>query len=146
MIADLAVYGGLFLLAFVAATVLPSQSEIALAALIAKGDNPVVLLVAAATLGNILGSVTNWWLGMQVERFRDRKWFPVKPAQLEKAQDWYAKYGRWSLLLAWVPIIGDPLTLAAGVMREKLAFFIPIVAAAKLARYVVVALVAAKVF
>lgn len=135
------VYLGLFLIAFIAATLLPAQSEAALAALIVEGYPPW-LLVAVATVGNVLGSTVNWWLGRGLTRFGDRRWFPVKPAQLQRAQAWYGRYGQWSLLLSWVPVIGDPLTLAAGVMREPLRTFLVLVTIAKLARYIVVAALA----
>lgn len=97
-----------------------------------------MLLLFFATMGNVLGSTVNWFLGKEAARFENRKWFPFKPEQLEKARGWYAKYGRWSLLLSWVPVIGDPLTLAAGLMKERLSFFIPIVLIAKLGRYIAV--------
>ena len=136
---DLAAYGGLFLAAFLAATILPAQSEAALAGLIATGRYPVAALVAVASAGNILGSAANWWLGRGVERFRDRRWFPVSEAALERAQRWYARTGRWSLLLAWVPLIGDPLTVAAGVMREPFWRFLVLVAIGKIGRYLALA-------
>jgi len=78
-------------------------------------------------------------LGRYIEHFRDRRWFPVKPAALGRAEGWYHRYGRWSLLLSWAPVIGDPLTLVAGVLREPLPFFLLIVTLAKLGRYLVVA-------
>lgn len=130
---------GLFLAAFVAATLLPAQSELALAGLLAAGHKPVWLLVAAATTGNILGSAVNWLLGRCCVRFQDKRWFPVKKEKLNKARTWYRTYGRWSLLLSWAPVIGDPLTLVAGLLREPFASFILIVGLAKLARYLVVA-------
>lgn len=132
-------YLGLFTVALVAATLLPAQSEAALAALIALGDTSVVALVLVATLGNLLGSMINWWLGRYLESFKHKKWFPFSPAQLARAQDFYARRGRVSLLLSWVPIIGDPLTLVAGVMREKLWVFVVLVGVAKFTRYLVVA-------
>ncbi|GAA5072028.1 YqaA family protein [Lysobacter panacisoli] len=135
-------YLGLFAAAFVAATLLPAQSEGLLAGLVVAGYVPW-LLVLVASVGNVLGSTVNWFLGREVMRFADRRWFPVKPAQLARAQAWYARYGKWSLLLSWMPIIGDPLTLAAGVMREPLRVFLVLVAVAKVARYVVVAMIAA---
>lgn len=136
---DLAVYAGLLLLAFAAATLLPAQSELALAALLAAGEQPAVLLLLAASLGNVGGSALNWALGRGVARFRDRRWFPVGAAALARAEAWYRRWGRWSLLLSWAPVIGDPLTVAAGVLREPFGVFLLIVAAAKVGRYLVVA-------
>lgn len=131
---------GLFLAALIAATLLPAQSEAVLVALLLDGGDPV-LLVAVATAGNVLGSLVNWGLGLQVQRFQGRRWFPASPARLERAQAWYRRYGRWSLLLSWAPVIGDPITLAAGVMREPLRVFLPLVFIAKAMRYIVLALV-----
>ena len=131
---------GLFLAALIAATLLPAQSEAVLVGVLLDGGDPV-LLVAVATAGNVLGSLVNWWLGLQVQRFQGRRWFPVSPVRLERAQAWYRRYGRWSLLLSWAPVIGDPITLAAGVMREPLRVFLPLVFIAKAMRYIVLALV-----
>lgn len=132
---------GLFLVAMVAATLLPAQSELILAGLLTLGEQPVWALITAAWLGNTLGSCINWALGSFFFHFRDKKWFPIKAAALKAAQGWYRKYGRWSLLLSWAPVIGDPLTLVAGILREPLWSFVPIVALAKLGRYLAVALV-----
>ena len=104
---SLAAYGGLFVAAFAAATLLPAQSEALLAGLTINGGYSLALLVAVATFGNVLGSWVNWLIGGQVERFKHRRWFPVSPAALQRAENWYRRYGRWSLLLSWVPIIGD---------------------------------------
>jgi len=136
--ADLLAYGGLFTAAFLAATILPLQSEAVLAGLLIAGRQPVSILLLVASIGNVLGSTTNWWLGLFVERFHDRKWFPVKAEELKRAEKWYHRYGRWSLLLSWVPVIGDPLTVIAGILREPLWSFIAIVSFAKTARYLVV--------
>ncbi|SCA56698.1 SNARE associated Golgi protein-like protein [Candidatus Terasakiella magnetica] len=135
---DIGVYAGLFSVSFLAATILPAQSELGLSALILSSEYSIVLLVLFASAGNTIGAVVNWWLGQRVEKFRGRRWFPIKPHQLDKACSWYHRYGRWSLLLSWVPIIGDPLTFAAGVLREPLKSFFLIVAVAKTARYVMV--------
>ena len=137
---ELSTLAGLFLTALLAATVLPAQSEFLLAGLYLTGTYDPYLLVAVATAGNVLGSVINWLLGRYVMHFRDRRWFPVKPAALERAQGWYRRYGRWSLLLSWLPVVGDPLTLAAGIMREPLRVFLPLVAIAKTGRYVALVL------
>ncbi|MDH6268031.1 membrane protein YqaA with SNARE-associated domain [Rhizobium sp. SG_E_25_P2] len=139
---DIAVYGGLFLAAFGAATLLPMQSEALLAGLLISGGHQTMLLIAAASLGNILGSVVNWALGRGIERFGGRRWFPASQAQLDRAALWYNKYGRYSLLLSWVPIIGDPITLIAGVLREPLLPFLILVSIAKLGRYLAVAAIA----
>ncbi len=133
----LAIYGGLFVTAFIAATILPLQSEAALVALLLTGDRPWWALVAAASAGNVLGSLTNWMLGRGVERYRDRKWFPADGKALDRAQRWYRRYGKWSLLLSWAPVVGDPLTVIAGVLREPLGSFLLLVGIAKVARYLI---------
>ena len=94
-------------------------------------------LLLAASLGNTLGSVANWGLGRFCLHWRDRKWFPVKPKELERASAWFGRYGMASLLLAWVPVVGDPLTLAAGVLRVRFLPFLLLVAIGKTARYAV---------
>lgn len=136
---DPAILAGLFAIAFVAATVLPAQSEVALVGLLAAGTHSPVVLVLVASLGNVLGSVVNWGLGRSVERFRDRRWFPVGPAMLDRASRWYRRWGRWSLLLSWAPVGGDALTVAAGVLREPFWSFLLLVAIAKTLRYVALA-------
>ena len=138
-----ALYGGLFLSAFISATVFPGQSEAVLAGLLVAG-HPRWWLVAVASAGNILGSVFNWAIGRGIERFRDRRWFPATPAMLGRAQRWYGRYGKWSLLLSWAPVIGDPLTLVAGVMRERFGVFLLLVTVAKAGRYLVVAVLTLK--
>lgn len=133
-------YAGLFISAFGAATLLPLQSETVLVALLLSGDYSLGWLLAIATLGNVLGSLVNWLLGRSVEHFKERRWFPLSAAQLEKARGHYQRWGHWSLWLSWMPIIGDPLTLVAGVMREPLWRFLLIVSLAKAARYAVLAM------
>lgn len=132
---DLYAYLGLFAAAFGAATLLPLQSEALLIALLLGADQPVLALVIVASTGNVLGSLVNWWLGRYLQRFRARRWFPVGEQRLQQAQGWHARYGRWTLLLSWLPVIGDPLTLVAGIMREPLWRFMLIVTLAKTARY-----------
>lgn len=136
---ELAAYGGLFAAAFIASTILPMQSEAALAALLLADSFPPAALIAVASLGNVLGSVVNWAIGRGIDKLHDRSWFPASPAKLNRAARWYRRYGRWSLLLSWAPIVGDPLTVVAGALREPLWSFVLIVAAAKVARYLAVA-------
>jgi membrane protein YqaA with SNARE-associated domain len=134
-VGDLSALGGLFLTAFLAATVLPAQSEFLLAGLHLTGRYDRFVLVAVATAGNVLGSVINWVLGRYLIHFQDRRWFPIKGHALKKATPAYQRWGVWTLLLAWAPLIGDSLTLVAGVFRTPLWVFVPLVAAGKLARY-----------
>lgn len=136
---DLPAYFGLFSAAFAAATLLPAQSEAVLVGLLLHGAQPAAALLWVATAGNVLGSVVNWLLGRSVERLRHRRWFPVNAVQLERAQRSYQRYGRWSLLLSWVPIIGDPLTVVAGTLREPLWSFLLLVTLAKGGRYLLLA-------
>ena len=129
------VYSGLFFIPFAAATVLPLQSEAALTGLIITNAYPIWALVAVASAGNVLGSTINWALGRGIERLRARKWFPLSPDKMERAQRWYRRYGKWSLLLSWVPFIGDPLTIIAGALREPFPVFLLLVTLAKVGRY-----------
>ena len=137
---DTGIYVALFFVAFGAATILPLQSEVMLTGLL-LADYPPVWLIAIASAGNVLGSIVNWIIGRQVERFRNWRWFPVKQTQLDRVQRWYQRHGKWSLLLSWVPVVGDPLTVVAGVLREPLPTFIVLVTIAKVGRYLALAAV-----
>ena len=128
---------GLFASAFLAATVLPLSSEAVLLGLVYSGDYDLLLLWGVATVGNVAGSMVNWYLGRYLLRYKDHKWFPVKEEQLQSAQKSYLKWGIFSLLLAWVPVIGDPLTLVAGLFRTPLLFFTLLVFLGKGGRYLV---------
>lgn len=141
----LSAYAALFFAAFIAATLLPAQSEAVLVGLLIAGDHPALALVIVAGIGNVLGSLVNYVLGRAALRFQDRRWFPASPASLARARAWYARYGRWSLLLSWAPVIGDPLTVAAGVMREPLWSFLALVTIAKFGRYAILAAVTLQV-
>jgi membrane protein YqaA with SNARE-associated domain len=133
------IYGGLFATAFLAATILPGGSEALLAGLLAMRTGDVVLLLVVATIGNTLGSVANWLMGRGVERFRDRPWFPVGPAAYAAAEQRFRRYGLWSLPFAWVPVVGDPLTIVAGALRTPFWPFLILVGLGKAARYLVLA-------
>lgn len=132
-------YLSMFTAALVAATILPAQSEAVLVSLLVGGQQPAWMLILVASVGNVLGSCVNWMLGRFAERYKKRRWFPANEQTLLRAQKWYGKYGRWSLLLSWVPIVGDPLTLAAGVMGERFSVFVFLVTIAKTLRYVALA-------
>ena len=135
---EFSAYAGLVLSAFLAATVIPGSSEALLAALLVNGNGNPWLLLAVATVGNVLGSVANWFCGRWLARFRDRKWFPVSPRRYDQAIGWFRRYGLWSLPFAWLPFVGDPLTVAAGALRVPLLPFILLVGIGKLARYLAV--------
>jgi membrane protein YqaA with SNARE-associated domain len=139
-----AAYFSLFLISLGAATILPFGSEPAVIGLLAGRTLPWQGIVLVASLGNILGSIINWLLGRSFTRFQDRRWFPVSQKSMARAQGWYHRYGRASLLLSWVPIIGDPLTVAAGVLREPLWSFSLLVAIAKVGRYLALTAIALK--
>ncbi len=130
-------YLGLFLTAFLAATIVPFSSEALLVAMQVSEAFSVAGLLLAASLGNTAGAVVNWALGRFCLHWRDRKWFPVRPRELARASAWFNRYGIWSLLLAWVPIIGDPITLAAGVLKTRFLPFLLLVAISKTGRYAV---------
>lgn len=130
-----------FLSAFLAATLLPAQSEAVLSFYILSAPQTVFALILVATVGNVLGSVVNWVLGIYATKFQNRKWFPATPSQIKRAEKFYHKYGRYSLLLSWVPFIGDPITVIAGVLREPVLSFLILVTIAKSARYIVLSLI-----
>ena len=132
------IYLSLFFISFLAATILPFSSELTLAGLIATSNYNNLLLLIIASLGNILGSVINWILGFYSRTLAAKKWFPFKDKQIKKSSKWFSKFGKWSLLFAWVPIIGDPLTLVAGLLRVRFLDFIILVAIGKVSRYLVV--------
>ncbi len=125
------------LTSFLAATIVPFYSEFAVGGAIAAGEDPLLTLFSASA-GNTAGAVVNWLLGRYLLHFQDRRWFPVRPAQLARAQAWFQRYGVWSLLLAWLPVGGDPLTFVAGIMRVRLWLFVLLVGIGKTARYAVV--------
>ena len=132
------IYLSLFAISFLAATILPFSSELTLAGLIATSDYDNLLLLTVASFGNILGSLVNWALGSYSRNLTTKKWFPFKETQIERSSKWFRKFGKWSLLFAWVPVLGDPLTLVAGILRVKFIDFIILVAIGKVSRYLIV--------
>ena len=135
----------LFFTAFLAATIVPASSEVVLATVIVENPDQIWLPIAVATLGNTAGAVVNWILGRFLSRYVARKWFPLTPRQHERASRWFKRFGVWLLLLAWVPIIGDPLTVVAGLLRVRFWLFLVLVAIGKGARYVAIAVTLAGV-
>ncbi len=120
--------------AFTSATLLPGTSEALLLALAAVPAAPLWMLLAVASAANIAGSCVNWLIGRSAATLRGTRWFPEGRA-LTRAEDWFRRWGKWSLLASWVPVIGDPLTVVAGLLRVPFPVFLAIVAIAKTARY-----------
>ena len=131
-------YLTIFISAFAAATILPAQSEALLAYQVSINPGYTAQLITVATIGNVLGSIVNWWLGRLAKKFQNKSWFPVSEDKLLQGEQYYRKYGRFSLLLSWVPFIGDPITIAAGILREPLWSFVTLVPIAKCSRYLFV--------
>ena len=129
------IYLSLFAISFLAATILPFSSELTLAGLIATSNYNNLSLLIVASFGNVLGSVVNWALGFYSRNLTTKKWFPFKYKQIEDSSKWFNKLGKWSLLFAWVPVIGDPLTLVAGLFRVKFIEFVILVTIGKFSRY-----------
>lgn len=129
-------YISLFISSFLAASLFPASSEVLLLALLQQGYLPWLLFIVA-TLGNTLGSCFNWYLGCKLEHYKHQRWFPVSPSALARAQQHFQRFGSWSLLFAWLPIIGDPLTLIAGVLKVRFRLFLVLVCSGKALRYAV---------
>ena len=130
----------LFASSFLAATIIPAQSEMVLVATYLSAKYSVILLLVIATLGNVLGSVANYFLGFYLIKFKGRKWFPASEEKIVQYGKLYQKWGVFSLLLAWVPIIGDPLTLVAGVFKANIWLFLLLVTIGKFSRYLILIL------
>lgn len=131
---------GLFVAAFVAATIVPFQSEVIFAALQVAGRVSVLWLVVVASIGNTLGALVNYYIGLGITRFEGKRWFPATPAQMARAETWFQRWGVWVLLVSWLPV-GDVMTVMAGVMRTPVWVFIVLVGIAKTTRYVGLALI-----
>lgn len=129
-------YLGLFGIAFMAATILPAYSEVMLVGMASSGYDHWWLWVFAST-GNTLGAAVNWAMARYLLHYQDRKWFPFRIETLGRAQQWFQKYGVWSLLMAWAPIGGDALTFIAGMMRVNFWVFLLLTFIGKAARYAI---------
>ena len=140
MEADLMAWGlpALFWMSFLAATLLPIGSEWLLAAMVSRHWD-VFSVVGIATVGNTLGAVTTWAVGMWGGIWLIQKWLRISDHDRVRAERWYERWGSWSLLLAWLPIVGDPLCLVGGMLRVPLWRFTLLVAAGKGGRYAAVA-------
>ena len=127
-------YIGLFLSSFLAATILPMSSEIVLSILLLNHLNPA-MLVGVATCGNVLGSFTNYAIGIWGSAYLTEKILKISEEEFCAAKKRFQKYGVLSLFFAWVPVVGDPLTVVAGALRVNINLFLILVTAGKLVRY-----------
>ena len=133
-------YLSLFLLSFLASTLLPLGSEWLLVMMLVGGYDPL-LSVGTATVGNYLGAVVSYLIGIGGGSWLIEKVMRVSPQQQERARQYYGRYGSYSLLISWLPIVGDPLCLVGGMLKVNFGLFTLLVASGKLARYIVTALI-----
>ncbi|UJF19007.1 DedA family protein [Vibrio sp. SS-MA-C1-2] len=136
----------LFSTGFLSATLLPGGSEALLIALLSQQTFSPLILILVATLGNTLGGQTNYWLGRLIpnkEQFQDQNSSnSSKKSKLsKKSLQWLHKYGYWALLLSWLPIIGDPLCVAAGWLRMNHWLVLLLIFIGKLLRYSFIGLI-----
>ncbi|MFP5077577.1 YqaA family protein [Rhizobium sp. YIM 134829] len=132
---DLSLFVGIFAAAFLSATLLFGLSEAAIVAALQNPDLSRFAVVAVATGGNVLGALVNYVLGLWFLRFEGKRWFPVSPAARLRAERIFQRFGQPVLLLSWLPVVGDPLTLVAGLLRMPILPFLLFVTLGKAARY-----------
>ena len=141
MLELLSEYGllSLFLLSFCASTLLPLGSEWFLVVLLLQGSNPVAAVIIA-TIGNSLGAGTNYLIGYYGGDWLAEKLLRIDKTRQQQAESWFNRYGSWSLILAWLPIVGDPLCLVSGMLRTPVMRFSLLVTTGKGLRYLFLAL------
>ena len=132
------IYLSLFTVAFMVATIIPFGSEAYFITLLSLGEYNHVFLLIAVSIGNVLGSLFNWFCGFYVNYFIKKPWFPINNKMLDRGNMLFKKYGKWSLLLSWVPFIGDPITFVAGTLRYPIIPFLVLVSIGKVGRYLII--------
>jgi len=131
-------YISIFFLSFLASTIFPFSSEVGLVSYMTLGKFNNELLLIFASLGNILGSCVNYILGLYIIKFKNKSWFPFKDNQIIKTTKWFNRFGIYSLFFAFLPIVGDPITLIAGIFRVSFLKFIILVSLGKILRYLLI--------
>lgn len=131
-------YPGLFLSSFLASTLLPLGSEALVILLIAGGFN-VFYVIMVASVGNYLGACTSYYLGLAGRMHIIAKYFRISDADLAHVEKWFNKYGSWSLLFTWLPVVGDAIPVFAGVTGFRFRVFSVLVFVGKFFRYAVLA-------
>lgn len=128
---------GIFIISFLASTLFPLGSEAFVLVALAAGSSPLGLWMAA-TLGNSLGALTNYYVGFWGNQFIFSRVIKISEHQRHKAQKLYAKYGAPILFFSWLPIIGDPLCIVPGILKLKISRFLFWVVLGKGFRYALV--------
>lgn len=131
-------YPALFVVGFLAATLLPLGSEWLLVTLLLNGYDPAGS-VLTATLGNTLGACTTWLVGRYGGDWFLGRLLRISAQRQQHAEDWYRRYGAVSLLLSWLPVVGDPLCLVGGLLKVRFSLFVLLAGGGKLLRYAAVA-------
>ena len=132
------IYLSLFTVAFMVATVIPFGSEAYFITLLSLGEYNHFFLLIAASIGNVLGSLFNWFCGFYVNYFIKKSWVPLNNKMIDRGNKLFNRYGKWSLLLSWVPFIGDPITFVAGTLRYPIIPFLVLVSIGKVGRYLII--------
>jgi len=120
------------------ATIIPFGSEVYFITLLSLEKYNHFILFLVASVGNVLGSLFNWICGFYINFFIKKSWFPINNKIIDRGNKLFIKYGKWSLLISWFPLIGDPITFAAGTLRYPIIPFLVLVSIGKVGRYLII--------
>ena len=120
------------------ATIIPFGSEAYFITLLSLDKYNHFILFVVASVGNVLGSLFNWICGFYINFFIKKSWFPINNKIIDRGNKLFIKYGKWSLLISWFPLIGDPITFAAGTLRYPIIPFLVLVSIGKVGRYLII--------
>ena len=120
------------------ATIIPFGSEAYFITLLSLEKYNHFILFVVASVGNVLGSLFNWICGFYINFFIKKSWFPINNKIIDRGNKLFTKYGKWSLLISWFPLIGDPITFAAGTLRYPIIPFLVLVSIGKVGRYLII--------
>jgi membrane protein YqaA with SNARE-associated domain len=120
------------------ATIIPFGSEVYFITLLGLDKYNHFFLFLVASVGNVLGSLFNWVCGFYINFFIKKSWFPINNKIIDRGNKLFKKYGKWSLLISWFPLIGDPITFTAGTLRYPIIPFLVLVSIGKVGRYLLI--------
>ena len=120
------------------ATIIPFGSEAYFITLLSLDKYNHFILFVVASVGNVLGSLFNWICGFYINFFIKKSWLPINNKIIDRGNKLFTKYGKWSLLISWFPLIGDPITFAAGTLRYPIIPFLVLVSIGKVGRYLII--------